>query len=107
MSKDDLYNLLKDVKYNLHITWQNDITDSNILGYINRGMARLQDIAGVPSLDFIKEDLPKQLLIDYCRYANSQALEMFEKNFQSDLLTLHLTYQVQAESESVTNVNTN
>lgn len=84
--------LLNDVKRYLKITWQDDDTDSLITGYIKRGMKRLQDIAGA-SLDFTEEDLPRSLLFDYCRYANSQALEVFEKNFESDLLELNFRYQ--------------
>lgn len=84
--------LLDDVKGYLGITWQDEVTDRKVIGYINRGMARLQKIAGAP-LDFEKEDQPRMLLFDYCRYANSQALEVFEKNFQSELLDLNLYYQ--------------
>lgn len=84
--------LLAAVKQYLKITWQDDATDAEITGYINRGMARLQDIAGAP-LDFTAEDQPKALLLDYCRYARSQALEVFEKNFQAELLDLHLSAQ--------------
>ena len=97
--------LLPEVKSYLHITWQDENTDNNLKGFINRGMARLQDIAGVPSLDFTAEDQPKSLLLDYCRYANSQALEMFEKNFASELLDLHLTHQF-AEPQKLLVVST-
>lgn len=102
--------LLDDVKDYLHISWQDEKTDKNITGYIKRGMARLKDVAGVSNLDFSEEDLPKSLLLDYCRYANSQALEMFETNFQSELLSLHLKYQAQIiidnqVKEGVTNEN--
>ncbi|SKA99794.1 hypothetical protein SAMN05443428_13813 [Caloramator quimbayensis] len=90
--------LLPYVKSYLHIIWQDENTDNNLTGMINRGMARLQEIAGVP-LDFIAEDLPRALLFDYCRYANSHALEMFEKNFASELMSLHIKGQVQANSE--------
>lgn len=89
----DMNKLLEDIKDYLNIRWIDVKTDQNILGMIKRGMARLQKIAGVSSLDFEKEDLPRQLLFDYVRYANAQALEMFEKNFQSELLELHLEYQ--------------
>jgi len=88
----DMTALLSDVKDYLNITWQDEKTDKKITGYINRGMARLQFIAGA-SLDFKKEDLPRSLLLDYCRYANSQALEVFETNFQSELLELNLMHQ--------------
>lgn len=84
--------LLADVKGYLHITWEDENTNKNLTGMIKRGMARLQNIAGV-SLDFMEENLPRSLLFDYCRYANSHAIEMFEKNFASELLELHLSNQ--------------
>lgn len=95
MSEEELKVLLQDVKDYLHISWNDQKTDKNLTGMIKRGMARLKDVAGVSTLDFNEEDLPRTLLFDYCRYANSQALEMFENNFQSELLSLHLKYQAQ------------
>lgn len=89
----DMDKLLEDIKNYLNIRWIDEKTDKNILGMIERGKVRLQKIAGVPTLNYEKEDLPRQLLFDYVRYANAQALEMFEKNFQSELLELHLEYQ--------------
>lgn len=91
--------LLPIVKSYLHITWQDENTDNNLKGFINRGMARLQKIAGA-TLDFITEDSPRELLLDYCRYANSQALEMFEKNFQSEIISLRIEYQVKSIDDS-------
>lgn len=86
--------LLDAVKGYLNITWQDTATDTKITGYINRGMARLQQIAGVPTaLDFSEEGQPRALLLDYCRYANAQALEVFEKNFEAELLDLNLSTQ--------------
>lgn len=83
------------VKTYLNITWQDAATDAKITGYIQRGMTRLQKIAGV-SLDFTAEDQPRMLLLDYCRYANAQALEMFEQNFAAELLDLNLSAQAPA-----------
>lgn len=84
--------LLDTVKIYLNITWQDTATDIKITGYINRGMARLQQIAGA-SLGFEEEGQPLTLLLDYCRYANSQALEVFEQNFMAELLDLNLSTQ--------------
>ncbi|MGH4125101.1 MAG: hypothetical protein ACREV6_19470 [Clostridium sp.] len=93
--------LLEDIRAYLHITWVDEVTDKNLTGMINRGMARLQKIAGVP-LDFKLEDDARALLFDYVRYANSQALEMFEKNFASELMALHINSQVNLEPDVVT-----
>lgn len=85
--------LVEEVKDYLNITWVDIRTEKKITGMIKRGMVYLQKVAGVPSLDFTKEDTPKALLLDYVRYANSQALEMFEINFRGELLDLNLEYQ--------------
>lgn len=85
--------LLEDVKAYLNITWVDARTENNITGMIKRGMSYLQKVAGVASLDFTQEDTPKSLLLDYVRYANSQALELFEINFRGELLSLNLEYQ--------------
>lgn len=85
--------LLEAVKNYLHVTWTDSSTDINLTGMIDRGMARLTKIAGAV-LDFDVEDLPRSLLFDYVRYANSHALEVFEKNFNAELTSLHIESQV-------------
>lgn len=92
--------LLSAVKDYLHITWADD--DAAITGYIQRGIARLNRIAST-ELDYTAEDLPRQLLFDYCRYANSQALEVFEENFRGELLDLHLKNRVTEYENQNTN----
>ena len=107
MSEEEFNNLLSDVKNYLKITWSDEITDKNLTGMIKRGIAHLNSIAGV-SLNFLKEDLPRGLLFDYVRYANSQALEMFDINFQSDLVSLHYIKQaelISLDEEGVGNEN--
>lgn len=100
MTDADFESLLVDVKDYLKISWEDEKTNKNISGMIKRGVNYLQNIAGVTSINFIEEDLPKQLLLDYCRYANSQALEVFANNYQGDLLELH--YMFQAPLQGVT-----
>lgn len=89
---DTASELLSTVKSYLRITWQDDPTDALITGYIARGQQRLNSIAGA-TLDYTAEGLPRALLLDYCRYANSQALEVFEHNFEADLLELYMQSQ--------------
>ena len=87
--------LLEDIRSYLHITWEDAETDKNLTGFIKRGMARLQEIAGM-TLNFTEESQARTLLFDYCRYANSHALEMFEQNFANELTSLHIQSQVKA-----------
>ena len=84
---------LAEVKNYLQITWNDEQNDRRLKGILERGKARLQEIAGAP-LDFDTEGSAKALLLDYCRYANSQALEVFEQNFRAELLSLNLRKQV-------------
>lgn len=93
--------LLPDVKSYLHVTWADDNTDKNVRNFINSSVTRLQEIAGAP-LDFTVEGIERDLLFDRCRYANSHALEMFEKNFSSELVSLHIKYQVAAMEDDTT-----
>lgn len=83
--------LLDDVRAKLCESRTDDATKARLLGYINRGMARLSKISGASSVDFTVEGQAKSLLLDYCRYANSDALEVFEVNFERDLMDLALT----------------
>ncbi|MEG1427444.1 MAG: hypothetical protein RSC76_07120 [Oscillospiraceae bacterium] len=86
---------LSEVKGYLGITWEDADTDKKVQGYIARGAARLEQRAG-GSLNFSEESLAKALLLDYCRYANAQALEVFEKNFEAELLEMNLREAVKA-----------
>lgn len=89
--------LLQAIKSYLRITWDDD--DSLIMGYISRGKSRLNRIAGA-ELDYTAEGLPRSLLFDYVRYANSQALEAFERNYERELLALHLDTQADLLEET-------
>jgi len=104
MSEEEFLNLLQDTKNYLHISWYDEKTDKNLSGMIRRGMSHLNKIAGV-TLNFIEEDLPRQLLLDYVRYANSQALEVFNTNFQSELLELNLDYAIKQQKEGAIDEN--
>lgn len=92
MSQDEQKQLIQDVKDYLKISWIDATTDKNLLGMIKRGMAYLNNISGT-TLNFIEEDLPRALLFDYVRYANSQALEVFSLNFLCELTDLHYSSQ--------------
>lgn len=84
MDKDEL---LGDVKNYLDITFKDQETDEKLKGIMERGMAYLDRVAGIP-LDYGKEDTPRQLLLDYCRYARNNVIELFSENFKADLITL-------------------
>lgn len=94
-------NLLNDVAVMLNYTAAEraeDITiDRRIRIMIENGIARLRSSA--PDLtvkDFEGEGNARALLFDYCRYADSNALEMFGVNFSAEILALRLDYEVRS-----------
>lgn len=84
--------LLKDVRNYLDITYEDAEGDKKLIGIIARGMKRLDEIAG-KELDYQPEDQPRALLLDYCRYARNNVLELFEGNFQAELIALRTGVQ--------------
>jgi len=87
--------LLEPVRNYLDITWADSETDVKLTGIIGRGIARLNNLAGV-DLDYSIEDLPRALLMDYCFYARANALDEFEKNYLPMLLSLQQREEVKA-----------
>lgn len=89
----DLNALLADVKDALDITW--DSSDSQVLEFIKNGMFYINDKAG-KTCDYAAMGYPRTLLFEYVRYARSRALEVFENNFQSLLLSMQTGEAVSA-----------
>lgn len=93
--KEENEKLLKDVKNYLDITYQDEEIDEKVSGIIERGKQYLNSAAGA-ELDFITEDIARQLLFDVCRYIRSNAFEHFEENFKSQLVALRLKKDMEA-----------
>lgn len=87
--------LLEKVKNYLDITWTDEQTDAKLTGIAERGMRYIDGIAG-SSMDYIAEDKPLELLLDYCRYVRSNALESFQKNYLHELISLQIEQEVAA-----------
>lgn len=91
--------LIDDALDYLQITWEDDTLTSKLSGALERGKALLEEYAGA-ELDFETAGTPQALLFDYLRYVRSDATEMFEINFQRDLIRLRSLYgPVQVEDE--------
>ena len=90
--------LLKEVKDYLKITWDDEITNSNIQKSIDEGIYRLQKLIGL-EINFDKDLDSRSLLKDYCRYSRENALEYFEENFQSTILEIQLHYAIQQNND--------
>lgn len=79
--------LLDDVKLYLGITWNDEPTDRKISGFIASGMLYLNGKLG-ESADYTKDGMPRTLLMEYVRYLRDSALDVFENNYQTLILTM-------------------
>ena len=70
---DELLNELKDV---LKITWNEE--DASLIKLLEKGKAYLSGLTNA-SFDFSKELIPKDLLLERCRYVYNNAGDEFEK----------------------------
>lgn len=86
--------LLEDVKDYLGITWSDVATDNNVRGHIASGMMYLDGKYGEPA-DYTADGMPRELLLNYCRYARDYALDVFENNFQALILGMQNDKKVQ------------
>lgn len=91
--------LLEDVRNYLDITWTDEAGDRKISGIIARGIKYIDSVAGT-SLDYTVEDKPRELLLDYCRYVRSNALNEFQTNYLHELLTLQMYQEVKDYAEA-------
>jgi hypothetical protein len=85
--------LLTAVRNYLDITWDDPAGDEKLSGIIARGIKYINATAGA-ELDYTVEDKPRELLLDYCRYARSNALNEFAVNYQHELLSLQIAQEV-------------
>jgi len=81
--------LLEAAKNNLSITWNDPNTDANLTGILERGIVKLDRIAGAAQ-DYTVEGDARALLFDYAMYARSGALSEFEKNYLHELIALQM-----------------
>ena len=79
--------LINDALDYLQITWQDDALQRKLEGAMARGEALIDEYAGTPQ-DYNIPGTAQGLLFDYLRYVRSDATEMFEQNYQRDLLRL-------------------
>lgn len=91
--------LLSDVKNYLDITWDDDATDKKYRGIIASGMMYLNKKLGAEG-DYLSDGDPRTLLFEYTRYARDSALDVFENNYQSMILSMQNERAVAAFVES-------
>jgi hypothetical protein len=90
--------LLDAVRNYLDIMWEDGAGDEKLSGIIARGIKYIDGVAGAAQ-DYADEDKPRELLLDYCRYVRSNALDEFQANYLHELLSLQIREEVAAYAE--------
>jgi hypothetical protein len=91
--------LLEAIRNYLDITWIDEAGDIKLSGIIDRGIKYIDGLAG-SELDYAAEDKPRELLLDYCRYVRSNALDEFQTNYLHELLSLQISKEVESYVEA-------
>ena len=79
--------LFSDIKAELGITWQDEVTERKVRNYIRSGMTYLNGKLGEPA-DYEADGYPRTLLFEFVRYARDNALDVFEENYRSMILAM-------------------
>ena len=100
VSRDSLpEQLLADIKIDQGITWNDEATESKLRRLIASGMIYINGKLGEEA-DYEEDGDPRTLLFEYVRYARDAALDVFENNYRSMILSMQHSRQVKAYVES-------
>ena len=91
--------LLEDILNALDITFDDDATKKKIWDIMQQGRARLEQLKG-GTIDFAAEQTARTLLFSFCRYGRSNAIEQFEHDFSSQIVSFALEAAVANVPES-------
>ncbi|MER2111168.1 MAG: hypothetical protein ABS960_00655 [Solibacillus isronensis] len=86
MTEQEKAVLLQDVKNYLHITWNEEDSDT-LMPMIERAISYFNSITNA-NIDFVKDGQNRQLLLDRCRYMRNHVIEEFEDNFRSEIINM-------------------
>ncbi len=81
--------LLPFVKDALNKNYLDEAGENRLLRYIEMSAKRLNDVAGT-ELNFLENELARELLVNRVNYAMCNALDEFDTNYRSELIQLHL-----------------
>ena len=89
MAEQQENTLLETVLNDLDITFNDEVLKKKINRIMESGKAYLEDKFGM-EVGFEKDKIALELLISYCRYGRSNAIEQFEHDFKSNLTAFAL-----------------
>lgn len=94
----DTDKLLEGILNELDITYHDEATEKKIAALMKRGKDYLADKYGL-EIDFEKDGQAMELLVSYCRYGRSNAIEQFRHDFSPELTALALRGAMERQGE--------
>lgn len=91
--------LLEDILNELDITFNDEAFNKKIAAIMKRGKNYLNDKFG-SEIDYAKDGQAMELLVSYCRYGRSNAIEQFQHDFAPELTALALRGAMEEQEAS-------
>ena len=86
--------LLKLVKTQLNITWDDDDTNGKLINMIDDAEVALNHQLGVADMDYTAPGEARRLFLNYMLYAWNDSLEEFDHAYISEIIKLRNKYAV-------------
>ncbi|WP_431030050.1 hypothetical protein [Lysinibacillus sp. LZ02] len=90
--------LLTELKDNLQITWEDDVTDRSLVRFITSSKNVLNELCN-GELEYAAGSTERELLLERCRYMWNNATDSFRENYRKDLQRLSMKYAVKKFKE--------
>lgn len=91
--------MFEEVKRYLNITWDDEITDNDVLDIIEEAEAEINSYAGC-AVDIAAHPGIKHLFKEMCKYMYCKAYNDFRVNYRSELIMLRGKFEVETNEEN-------
>lgn len=91
--------MFEEVKRHLNITWDDEITNNDILDIIEAAEAEINSYAGC-AVDIAAHPDIKYLFKEMCKYMYCRSYNDFKTNYRSELIMLRARFEVETNEEN-------
>lgn len=95
----DIQKLTKDVKQKVHVTWDDEDTNSKIDSTIQDALATLNHKLGA-TIDYSQPGMEHNLFLNYCMYAWNDCVSDFDTNYMREIYQVRAIYEVKHYEEN-------
>ncbi len=94
--------LIRIVKRELKITWNDEDTDAEIEALVSDAVPTMNFKLGIKEedSDYLSPGQERRLFLNYCRYVRNNCVEEFDSRYLNDILQLRSKYEVKYAKDS-------